>query len=114
MNDFMKNAGLEDNSAWGDILAYGKDGVPLRTGQIFTLKADKDKPELAPSFELLKLSWEMLRIIAISGAAEPKTLWREDCGSNAWLSEVSTRLRSWMDQSDQMEDDESETVESRD
>lgn len=115
-NDFMKKAGLEDNSAWGDILAYGKDGMPLRTGQIFTLKADKDNPELVPSFELLKLSWDMLRIIAISGAAEPKELWKEDGRDpKTWADEVTFRLRSWMDQDDRMEeDDESETVDSRD
>ncbi|KAM0456824.1 hypothetical protein ACHAPV_007115 [Trichoderma viride] len=115
-NDLMKKAGLEDNSAWGDILAYGKDGMPLRTGQIFTLKADKDNPELVPSFELLKLSWDMLRIIAISGAAEPKELWKEDGRDpKTWADEVTFRLRSWMDQGDQMEeDDESETVDSRD
>ncbi|EHK43757.1 hypothetical protein TRIATDRAFT_86854 [Trichoderma atroviride IMI 206040] len=115
VNDFVKNAGLEDNSAWGDIMAYTKGGLPLRTGQTFTLKADKDRPELVPSFELLKLSWDMLRIIAISGAAEPKALWKEDGrGSNTWADDVSSRLRSWMGQDDQMEDDESETVDSRD
>ncbi|UKZ67000.1 uncharacterized protein TrAtP1_008164 [Trichoderma atroviride] len=96
-------------------MAYTKGGLPLRTGQTFTLKADKDRPELVPSFELLKLSWDMLRIIAISGAAEPKALWKEDGrGSNAWADDVSSRLRSWMGQDDQMEDDESETVDSRD
>ncbi|KAM0510952.1 hypothetical protein ACHAPE_010383 [Trichoderma viride] len=114
VNDFMKNAGLEDNSAWGDILAYGKDGLPFRTGQTFTLRADKDRPELVPSFELLKLSWDMLRIIAISGAAEPRVLWKDGRDSNTWADDVSFKLRSWMDQNHQMEeDDESETVDSR-
>lgn len=108
-NDFMQNAGLEDNSAWGEILAHKESGLPLTTGQVFTLKADK--AELVPSFELLKLSWDMLRIIAISGAAEPKELWKEDdCDSNAWFSQVSIRLRSWMDQT---EDGEHDNVDSR-
>lgn len=111
----MKNAGLEDNSAWGDILAHGKDGLPLRTGQTFILRADKDRPELAPSFELLKLSWDMLRIIAISGAAEPKELWRDNRDPNTWADDVSFGLQSWMDQNLQMEEDgEAETINSRD
>jgi hypothetical protein len=70
---------------------------------------------LVPSFELLKLSWDMLRIIAISGAAEPKELWRDNCDPNTWVDDVSIKLRSWMNQNDQMEEDgESETVDSRD
>ncbi|KAL7923248.1 hypothetical protein ACQKWADRAFT_290374 [Trichoderma austrokoningii] len=87
IDELMQRAGLEDNSAWGEMLAYKKDGLPLKTGQIFTLKADK--PELVPSFELLKLSWDMLRIIAISGAAEPKELWKDDGYLNPWVNEVS-------------------------
>lgn len=119
-DDFMQKAGLEDNAAWGDILAHRKSGLPLKTGQIFTLRAPADKPEWIPSFELLKLSWDMSRIIAISGAAEPKELWKNDDrddDADTWASEVSFRLRDLMNQIRQMEEEEegkAETVDSRD
>jgi hypothetical protein len=72
MNDRMLQAGLEDNSAWGDVLMHRKSGLPIETGQTFILKGNG--PLLAPSFELLQLSWDLSRIVAISGAAEPVDL----------------------------------------
>ncbi|SPO02565.1 uncharacterized protein DNG_05238 [Cephalotrichum gorgonifer] len=76
--DILAKAGLSDNRAWGSGFAHRRSGIPLRTGQTFVLGA-RD-PERAPNFELLKLSWDLLRVAAISGAALPGSL--ADEGSN--------------------------------
>jgi hypothetical protein len=69
LHDILEMAGLAHNELWGEELAYRKSGLPLETGQTFLLGAKN--PEQAPDFELLKLSWDLLRVAAISGAAEP-------------------------------------------
>jgi hypothetical protein len=56
---------------WGNILAHRMSGLFLETGQTFTLTADD--PNHVPNFELLKLSWDLLRVIAICGAAAEPT-----------------------------------------
>lgn len=77
----LSKAGLSDNGTWGDKLAHRKSGLPLQTGQTFVLGA-KD-PERAPSFELLQLSWDLLRVGAISGAAGPLELDNDDDTDNS-------------------------------
>ena len=53
---------------WGSCLAHRASGVPIRTGQTFVIRADNAN-EL-PSFELLELQWNLLRVAAICGAAD--------------------------------------------
>ncbi|KAK4031997.1 hypothetical protein C8A01DRAFT_51106 [Parachaetomium inaequale] len=65
--DILLRAGLTDRS-WGTNIAHRKSGFPIQTGQTFVIRA-KD-PEDLPSFELLELQWNMLRIAAICGAGE--------------------------------------------
>lgn len=65
--DILVQAGLTDQK-WGANLAHRKSGVPIQTGQTFIIRADD--PEDLPSFELLELQWNLLRIAAICGAAE--------------------------------------------
>ncbi|EFX00555.1 hypothetical protein CMQ_7557 [Grosmannia clavigera kw1407] len=54
--------------AWGSPMAFRESGLPLETGQTFTITADKE--EDLPSLELLGLQWNLLRIAAMSGAGE--------------------------------------------
>lgn len=69
MDNILATAGLSDNTAWGEEgLARRESGLRIETGQTFVLKTDD--PENLPSFELLQLSWDLLRIAAICGAAE--------------------------------------------
>ena len=65
--EFMAKAGLSDNQSWGKEWFFTKGGNDLETGQTFVLGAED--PENAPSFLLLELSWNILRLAAISGAA---------------------------------------------
>ncbi|CAK7564432.1 MAG: hypothetical protein SEPTF4163_002323, partial [Sporothrix epigloea] len=59
----------DDLETWGpQPVAHRKSGLPLRTGQIFTIRAEN--PEDLPSFELLDMQWNLLRVAAMSGAAE--------------------------------------------
>ncbi|CAK7565231.1 MAG: hypothetical protein SEPTF4163_003143 [Sporothrix epigloea] len=61
--------GEDDLETWGpQPVAHRKSGLPLRTGQIFTIRAEN--PEDLPSFELLDMQWNLLRVAAMSGAAE--------------------------------------------
>ncbi|EHK25722.1 uncharacterized protein TRIVIDRAFT_219483 [Trichoderma virens Gv29-8] len=63
------SAGI-DSQCWGEIRAHRFSGLRLRTGQVFTLRP-RDRPKAeAPNFDLLLLSWDLLRVGAISGAAE--------------------------------------------
>lgn len=85
-DDFLTQAGLTDQN-WGKGLAHRKSGMPVRTGQIFHIRADD--PEHLPSFELLELQWNLLRVAAISGAADvSKDYWwsddSEDEGHDLW------------------------------
>ncbi|CAK7275561.1 hypothetical protein SEPCBS57363_006760 [Sporothrix epigloea] len=61
--------GEDDLETWGpQPVAHRMSGLPLRTGQIFTIRAEN--PEDLPSFELLDMQWNLLRVAAMSGAAE--------------------------------------------
>ncbi|CAK7275585.1 hypothetical protein SEPCBS119000_006752, partial [Sporothrix epigloea] len=70
--------GGTDSESWGrPPVAHRKSGLPLETGQIFTIRAED--PEDLPSFELLELQWDLLRIAAMSGPAEAQDEeWDED------------------------------------
>jgi hypothetical protein len=74
IDEWMQRAGLADNSAWGSNIS----GLPVETGQTFVLRA-KD-PAHVPSFELLQMSWDLRRIVAISGATNLRNL--SDCGGS--------------------------------
>lgn len=72
----LEKAGLMDKS-WGTCLAHRESGIPIRTGQIFTIRAEN--PEDLPSWDLLDLSWNLLRVAAICGAADVlDEYWDED------------------------------------
>ena len=66
--DLLVQAGLTDQVSWGTNLAHRKSGVRIQTGQTFVIRAEN--PEDLPSFELLELQWDLLRVAAICGAAE--------------------------------------------
>lgn len=66
--DILLQAGLTDQN-WGEsLLTHRRSGVPIRTGQTFTIRAEN--PEDLPSWDLLDMHWNMLRVAAISGAAD--------------------------------------------
>ncbi|KAK4035367.1 hypothetical protein C8A01DRAFT_17963 [Parachaetomium inaequale] len=64
---FLALAGLNDLT-WGSCLAHRRSGVPIQTGQTFVIRAKNHKD--LPSFELLELQWNLLRVAAICGAAD--------------------------------------------
>lgn len=65
----LDSAGLRTPpSTWGSCLAHRASGVPIQTGQTFVIRADN--PGDLPSFELLELQWNLLRVAAICGAAD--------------------------------------------
>ncbi|CAK7275151.1 hypothetical protein SEPCBS57363_006534, partial [Sporothrix epigloea] len=58
-----------DTRGWGPAeVAHRRSGLRIRTGQLFTIRADK--PEDLPSMELLQIQWNLKRIAAMSGAAD--------------------------------------------
>ncbi|AEO60616.1 hypothetical protein MYCTH_2309977 [Thermothelomyces thermophilus ATCC 42464] len=65
--DTLLQAGITDQN-WGDNLAHRKSGVRIRTGQTFLIRANK--PEDRVSWDLLEMQWNLLRVAAISGAAD--------------------------------------------
>ncbi|TFB02621.1 hypothetical protein CCMA1212_005369 [Trichoderma ghanense] len=61
--DYTKHVSRHVCDSWGSMKhAFGK---ALRTGQIFTIRVED--PIQLPSFELLELQWDLLRVAAISG-----------------------------------------------
>ncbi|KAL7933260.1 hypothetical protein V8C35DRAFT_305353 [Trichoderma chlorosporum] len=69
----INSSDIGDNKYWGRIEAHRPSGLPLKTGQTFKLRAD-DSNEV-PNIELLQLSWDLLRVVAICGAAELFDWW---------------------------------------
>lgn len=61
---------------WGNMLAHRASGLLLQTGQVFTLTAND--PAHVPNFDLLRLSWDLLRVISICGAAEEEDIDDDD------------------------------------
>lgn len=58
-----------DSKSWGrPPVVHRKSGLPLGTGQLFTIRA-KDPADL-PSFELLEMQWYLMRLAAMAGAAD--------------------------------------------
>ncbi|KAL6863685.1 hypothetical protein J3F83DRAFT_767287 [Trichoderma novae-zelandiae] len=63
--DYAKYVCRHVCDSWGSMKhAFGKT---LQTGQAFTIRVED--PGQLPSFELLELQWDLLRVAAISGAA---------------------------------------------
>ncbi|KAK4458993.1 hypothetical protein QBC42DRAFT_184574, partial [Cladorrhinum samala] len=52
----------------GKSLAHRESGLPIRTGQTFTILAEDSDHKEVPSWDLLDLSWNFLRVAAICGA----------------------------------------------
>ncbi|KAK3900227.1 hypothetical protein C8A05DRAFT_17445 [Staphylotrichum tortipilum] len=70
--ELLEVAGLRTPTStpatWGSCLAHRASGVPIRTGQTFLIRANH--PMELPSFQLLELQWNLLRVAAICGAAD--------------------------------------------
>ena len=65
--DFLQQAFEGNTKIWGERLAHRKSGYPVKTGQVFTITAERE--EDVPDWELLELQWNLLRVAAMSGAA---------------------------------------------
>ena len=63
--DILLQAGVMDLN-WGDNLAHRESGVRIQTGQTFLFR----RHEEMPSWELLEMQWNLLRVAAICGAAD--------------------------------------------
>ncbi|KAH7163373.1 hypothetical protein B0J13DRAFT_634611 [Dactylonectria estremocensis] len=63
----FESAGLFE-SHWGEGIAYRASGLPIETGQVFVIRSNT--PDELPSFDLLELQWNMVRVAAICGAAD--------------------------------------------
>ncbi|KAK0641887.1 hypothetical protein B0T16DRAFT_290550, partial [Cercophora newfieldiana] len=63
--DILYQAGVMDQR-WGDALAHRESGVRIQTGQTFLLP----RHEHMPSWELLEMQWDLLRVAALCGAAD--------------------------------------------
>ncbi|KAK0656338.1 hypothetical protein B0T16DRAFT_34368 [Cercophora newfieldiana] len=63
--DVLLQAGVTDQR-WGDTLAHRESGVRIQTGQTFILQRHKHMP----SWELLEMQWDLLRVAALCGAAD--------------------------------------------
>lgn len=78
---FLDSTGLRiPPKTWGACLAHRASGVPIRTGQTFVIRADNAND--LPSFELLELQWNLLRVAAICGAAEVEDELDSDVGDD--------------------------------
>ncbi|CAK7229636.1 hypothetical protein SCUCBS95973_007290 [Sporothrix curviconia] len=65
----MKTICNGDTHGWGaPEVAHRRSGIRIQTGQLYTIRANA--PEQLPSMELLQLQWDLLRIAAMSGAAD--------------------------------------------
>ncbi|KAL2173476.1 uncharacterized protein P884DRAFT_264956 [Thermothelomyces heterothallicus CBS 202.75] len=65
-DDILLQAGVTDQN-WGKgLIAHRESGVRIQTGQTFLLR----RHEEMPSWELLELHWDLLRVAAICGAAD--------------------------------------------
>lgn len=63
--DIIHQAGVMDQR-WGDALAHRESGVRIQTGQTFLLP----RHEGMPSWELLEMRWDLVRVAALCGAAD--------------------------------------------
>lgn len=80
----LRYVGVMDQG-WGDWvqdLAFRPSGVAIQTGQTFLL----EKHEQMPSWDLLEIQWDLLRVAAICGAADltddyydPENRWEREC-----------------------------------
>ncbi|KAL2190130.1 hypothetical protein L209DRAFT_750132 [Thermothelomyces heterothallicus CBS 203.75] len=91
--DILLQAGITDQN-WGDNLAHRKSGVRIRTGQTFLIRADK--PEDRLSWDLLEMQWNLLRVAAISGAADVTDDYYdyEDPDERAYDADVAAKQRA--------------------
>ena len=70
-DDFLARAGLDGstNQEWGnELFFHRRSGMPVETGQVFVVPAGNPTENL--NIDILQLSWDLLRIAAISGAGE--------------------------------------------
>ncbi|KAK4249859.1 hypothetical protein C7999DRAFT_39162 [Corynascus novoguineensis] len=96
-HDILLQAGVT-NQEWGDnLVAHRKSGVPIRTGQTFLLQANR--PEDMPSWDLLEMQWNLLRVAAICGVADVTDDYYDDIDPEVLLARandetVAARLRA--------------------
>ncbi|CAK7273948.1 hypothetical protein SEPCBS119000_005919 [Sporothrix epigloea] len=64
-------------------VAHRESGLPLQIGYIVTIRAED--PEDLPSFDLLEMQWDLLRIAAMSGAAEAQDEWRKISSAGTYV-----------------------------
>ncbi|KAK1762863.1 hypothetical protein QBC33DRAFT_563466 [Phialemonium atrogriseum] len=93
VDEVLARAGLEDNMLWGQrLFAHRRSGRRIKTGQTFVFWAGN--LETLPNFELLQLSWELLRVAAISGAVKLTDDLPDDDGDDEVFS-----IKSWSSRS---------------
>lgn len=63
--DILHQAGVMDQR-WGDALAHRESGVRIQTVQTFFLP----RHEGMPSWDLLEMRWDLVRVAALCGAAD--------------------------------------------
>ena len=64
----MAGSDLDGNGRGrNDTLAHRASGIPIQTGQVFVIRAED--PRNLPSLDLLELQWHLVRLAAMSGAA---------------------------------------------
>ncbi|KAK0750942.1 hypothetical protein B0T18DRAFT_443555 [Schizothecium vesticola] len=63
--DILHQAGVMDQ-CWGKALAHRESGVRIQTGQVFLLQHNENMP----SWDLLEMQWDLLRVAALCGAAD--------------------------------------------
>ncbi|KAK0753938.1 hypothetical protein B0T18DRAFT_25553 [Schizothecium vesticola] len=63
--DILHQAGVMDQ-CWGKALAHRESGVRIQTGQILLLPSHENMP----SWDLLEMQWDLLRVAALCGAAD--------------------------------------------
>lgn len=79
------------DDGWGPAqVAHHDSGIPIQTGDLFTIRADT--PENLPSSELLKLQWDLLRVAAMCGAADIYED-RDDDDDDDWWEQERLRMR---------------------
>jgi len=69
IDQILEQEGLWDRPSWGSRRFFRPSGLPLMTGQTFTITSDNSD---LPDFDLLELSWNLLRVGALCGAAEER------------------------------------------
>ncbi|EPE06078.1 snf2 family helicase [Ophiostoma piceae UAMH 11346] len=94
---FAESSSGSDGNARGKngTLAHRQSGICIETGQVFVISADR--PEGLPSLDLLELQWNLVRVAAMSGAADAyaNRRWRDDGSAGVGANEEQTFDELW-------------------